>query len=131
MKQTLLLIFVSSLMACGEKASFDTVEMNRTIAKNNAEFTANQWRNKNAKQYKIQVIGDSTISPDCAPGDGWSTVFLLNPDTGDKHGELKCSTVSLATGCLLKADFQDRDSYASQDGHCNTDLPSPLPKIGR
>lgn len=128
MKRWLLVLL---LVGCsGEQHSFDTVETARLQAKENATFVANQWRNNNAPKMKISVIGDSTISGRCPQGDGWSTVHLLN-DTGRKVDELKCSTVSLATGCLRKAFFQERDAYASQEGHCNKDVPHPLPKIVR
>jgi hypothetical protein len=133
MKKLLLVSCISAtvlLTACkGDEVSWQTQETQRAIAIENSEFNARNLRQKN-KQYAGLVIngrGDSTISKNCANGDGWASVDLVDAN-GKLQAQLKCSTASANIGCLAKHDFDER-SYASEEGRCNPDLPVPMPKI--
>lgn len=128
---TILLTLTVSLFltACdSEKVSWETQETQRSIAIENSEFNARQFRTKNKQfsGFNIMGRGDSTIDSECANGDGWASVDLVSP-SGQKV-PLKCSTASSNIGCLLKKDFLER-SYANQEGACNKELPVPMPKI--
>lgn len=118
------------LTACGgDQVSWDTQELSRSTALENAEYNAKQFRMKSPtyKEWGILMRGDSTIGKNCAQGDGWATVDLQAPDS-TKKVSLKCSTASGTIGCLIKKDFMERP-FAGEDGHCNANLPVPLPKI--
>lgn len=119
------------LMGCGqEKVSWDTQEAARQQALDNSQFNANVFRNATYPNHTLKMRGDSTIGPDCKYGDGWATVDLIpNDGTPGNTIKLKCSTVSSTIGCMTDKDFKDRPQYANQDGHCNNELPFPLPKI--
>jgi hypothetical protein len=127
-----LAILTGALAGCEskDKASFSTQEQSRQSALENATYNANNWRNANAPDNKVVMRGDSSIGPDCVQGDGWATVDLVN-EQNKAVTKLKCSTVSGTIGCMTEADFKPRTEYSSRDGHCNTDLPFPLPKIVR
>jgi hypothetical protein len=118
------------LTACGEKASFATLEDSRKQALINAEYNAKKFRSSNKKYsgHHILMRGDSSIKPDCPQGDGWASIDL-EASNGSKVS-LKCSTVSGTLGCWTKKDFSSR-SYANQEGQCDTNLPHPLPKIAK
>jgi hypothetical protein len=117
------------LTACGgDEVSWNTQETQRAIAIQNSEYNAKAFRQKNAKYSGFNIVGrgDSTISADCANGDGWASVDFVS-EQGQKV-KVKCSTASATIGCFIKSDF-DTKSYASQEGSCNRDLPVPMPKI--
>ena len=122
-------IACSLLTACGDEVSWSTQETQRAIAIENSEFNARNFRQKN-KQYaglSIYGRGDSTIGKNCANGDGWASVDLVN-ENGQVAQKLKCSTASKNIGCMIKTDFATK-VYASQEGSCNSELPVPMPKI--
>jgi hypothetical protein len=121
-------ILAGSLTACGEKASFATLEDSRKQALINAEYNAKKYRTEHKRYAANGIImrGDSTINADCPQGDGWASVDL--EANNGKRTPLKCSTVSGTLGCWSKADFMLR-SYANQEGQCDSNLPHPLPKI--
>ncbi|NIB43765.1 hypothetical protein HBA55_29455 [Pseudomaricurvus alkylphenolicus] len=122
----------TALIACGSKeVSWKTQETQRALAIENSEFNARAFRMKNNRfaSWNIMGRGDSTIGPECANGDGWASVDLVNPKTGGKQ-PLKCSTASANIGCLLKRDFAERN-YSQEEGQCNTNLPVPMPKIAK
>lgn len=122
------ILFVFGLFSCEQKkASWETQEDARRVAKENAEFNAKQYRKEHRPGWRIVNRGDSSIKPECPQGDGWVSVDLVSPKNGNKI-QLKCSSVSEVTGCLAKKDFDKRD-YAEQDGTCNKEIPFPLPKI--
>ena len=125
-------IMVFSLCACSQeeekpKVSFETLETNRLIANDNSAFLAGKWKAEYAPNLKILKRGDSTQDYNCPQGDGWASIDLLN-ENGKTVIQLKCSTYSMATGCMKKEDFEQR-KYAQQEGHCNERVPFPLPKV--
>lgn len=113
-------------VGCSKKeASWDTQESARKQAIENATFNAQKYRRQYAADYRLIARGDSTISKTCPQGDGWASMDL------EKDGQkikLKCSTVSESIGCMTSADFKQK-AYAQEDGHCNKNIPHPLPKI--
>ncbi len=123
------LLILSSLILFGactdKKASWETQENARRQAMENAAFSAKKWRLKYAKNYRLIMRGDSTISAKCPMGDGWVSVTLEKDQT---KIELKCSSVSESLGCMKSDDFKSK-RFAEEDGACNRDLPFPLPKI--
>ena len=132
MKQTILALSILTIISACDKPkelAFDTVESARIQANENSEFNAKSFRQSHAEYagYSISMRGDSTQSTKCGQGDGWATIDLVKVDEGKKV-QLKCSTVSAATGCMTEEDFKAR-SYAAQDGQCDTAIPFPLPKI--
>jgi len=146
MKYVLLALVLFGVIACEpkDKVSWHTQETQRTIAIENSQYNARNFRLANPQyaSYNIIGMGDSTIGPNCANGDGWATVRLVKmeeekPTTNtypfhtidhQRIVELKCSTASINIGCILKTDFMKR-KYAGQEGHCNTNLPVPMPKL--
>jgi hypothetical protein len=127
--QKLLIIGALSglLVACGgDDVSWETQETSRKIAIENSEFNARNFRQKNEhySNYKIFGRGDSTIGPNCASGDGWASVDLVDSN-GTVKEKLKCSTASATIGCLVDKDF-NKKPYAKEEGRCNTNLPKPL-----
>lgn len=113
----------------GEKVSWATQEMQRDIAKKNSSFNARKFiaENKHFSGANIMNRGDSTIGAKCAPGDGWSSIDLVD-DRGGVIAKLKCSTASASLGCWLEDDFKTR-SFNSQEKRCNPELPVPLEPI--
>lgn len=112
-----------------QKASFDTVEDSRRLARENSQYVAVDFRRQNTTyaQLDIYMRGDSTISSSCPQGDGWASVDLRTKD-GATVTKLKCSTVSASIGCLEESDFKTK-SYAQQEGNCSSEIPFPLPKL--
>lgn len=131
----LFILAVLALSGCGEKpkSSWGEIEAARQQAIENSEFNAKSFRNAYDPNMTIMSRGDSSISPSCPQGDGWATVDLVPADgTQGKKQVIKCSTVSHvigSQGCMTEDDFKKRADYANQDGHCNPDIPYPLPKL--
>jgi len=121
-----------ALVGCGAKqeVSFDTLEMQRSIANDNSRFNATKWRAENGyEQSGILARGDSTQQANCPQGDGWASVDLTDPTTKKVVVKLKCSTVSGNIGCITAEDFKARAVLASQENICNDKIPSMLKKI--
>lgn len=129
-KLFIVVMMMAFMWGCSsESLSFESVESARVQANENSEFNAKSFRQSHPEYagYSIAMRGDSTQSAKCGQGDGWASIDLVKVDEGQKE-QLKCSTVSAATGCMTDADFKSR-SYAAQDGQCDTSLPFPIPKI--
>jgi hypothetical protein len=119
-------------VGCGAKqeVSFDTLEMQRSIANDNSKFNATKWRAENGyEQAGILARGDSTQQSNCPQGDGWASVDLVDGSTKRVVVKLKCSTVSGNIGCVTAEDFKARAVLASQENTCNDKIPSMLKKI--
>lgn len=130
MKHYYALIVAALLAGCGpEKASWNTQEDMRKLARENSEFSAAAFRNAYFPELILQSNGDSSIKEDCPQGDGWVSWDLINKETKRTAVQLKCSSVSYEIGCYEKAVFQTKKDYASQDGRCNSNIPFPLPKL--
>jgi hypothetical protein len=117
--------------ACGEdKVSFDTLELQRSVANENSRFNAQKWRAENGfEKFGILTRGDSTQQANCPQGDGWASVDLIQPDTKATAMSLKCSTVSGNIGCLKADDFKGRAVLSAQESRCNAEIPKTLKKI--
>jgi len=124
-KSALLVAALLPLACTDKKASWDTQESARKQAIDNATFNAQKYRRTYASDYRLISRGDSTISATCPQGDGWASMDL---EKGGTTLALKCSTVSESIGCMTKEDFSKK-AFAEEDGHCNKNIPFPLPKI--
>lgn len=125
-------VFASAfLAACGEdKVSFDTLETQRAVANDNSRYNAQKWRAENGfEALNILSRGDSTQQANCAQGDGWASVDLINSATKAPQVKLKCSTVSGNLGCYKDEDFKARAVLAKQENTCNSEIPKTLKKI--
>ena len=127
-----LLLVAVLVLGCQEKeVGFDTLETARTQARENAKWNAQNLRQTDArfKGFDIVTRGDSTQQPNCPQGDGWASVDFISTDKGTTI-KAKCSTVSVAVGCMTDDDFKTK-VYAQDDGHCqNTNkVPFPFRKI--
>lgn len=124
------------LAACGgkEEVSFSTLEDARVTAKSNAEYNAQKFRADSPvfANFAIEVQGDSSQTPACPQGDGWTSGRLVDKSDLSKRVAVKCSTVSGSVGCMTQADFEKKP-YAAEDGHCQptSKVPHPLPKIAK
>ena len=79
MKTIFNLIVATLLAACGDKVSFDTLELQRAIANDNSAYNAKKWRADNGfGDLGILPRGDSTQQANCAQGDGWASVDLAS-----------------------------------------------------
>ena len=130
----LLLCATVALAACGQQdVSFATLEEAKNTARENALFNAQKFRaeNPDVADWKAVSNGDSSQMPNCPQGDGWATLKLFSADAS-RSQQIKCSTVSAATGCLKDSEFKSKP-YAAQDGHCQATsvVPFPLPKIAK
>lgn len=118
------------LIACGQNVSFDTLETQRAVANDNSRYNAQKWRAENGfETLGILARGDSTQQANCARGDGWASVDLLDSKTKQPVVKLKCSTVSGNLGCFKDEDFKARVVLAKQENTCNTEIPETLKKI--
>lgn len=118
-------------VGCGnEIASHDATETARSVASDNAIFSAQKYRASAHADWSIVPRGDSTQSRECPQGDGWASVDLMSPDKA-KTIKLKCSTYSAGIGCLTADDFNARAQLSAQEGNCNAEVPYPLPKVAR
>lgn len=129
--KTLLFIIGLVLLLVGceptSEVSFDTLEQARTQASANATFNAQVFRGTEHSGWTIISASDSSQTKICPQGDGWATLSLMNPDKTQTI-PIKCSTASLALGCMLDSTFKTK-SYNTDDGRCSTEVPFPLPKI--
>lgn len=117
--------------------AFKQLEDARARARSNAEFNGRSYMNENPRfsdGVKLVSHGDSTQSFDCPAGDGWASLSIMQV-TGSKKSEqqvdkwkIKCSTVSSSLGCYTEDDFAKKP-FASEENHCNKNLPYPLPDI--
>jgi hypothetical protein len=118
------------LTACGDKVSFDTLELQRSVANDNSRFNAQKWRAENGfETMNILTRGDSTQQANCPQGDGWASVDLIDATSKAVQLQLKCSTVSGAVGCYKASDFKARAVLSSQENRCNSEIPKSLKKI--
>lgn len=130
----LIVLTIAALMVTGcsdgNKASFETQEQMRKIAIDNASYNAKQFQMRNPLYAGWGLIsdGDSTIGPDCPQGDGWATLFLIDPNDQKKRQKIKCSTVSGSIACLEAEKFAKK-RYASEENTCNRTISIPLKKI--
>ena len=128
------LVAAAALAACGKnEVSFASLEEAKGIARENALWNAQRYRQENVlyKGWDIVGRGDSTQDNACPQGDGWATMEFVNPEKTTLI-KVKCSTVSGNTGCLEDKDFKTKP-FASDDGHCQptNKVPYPLPKIAK
>ena len=126
---------LTGLTACGKnEVSFDTLETNRSNAKENASYNAQKFRAESPQfaNTAVEVQGDSTQSPSCPQGDGWASAKLVDKVNPAAQLKLKCSTVSGTVGCMTQADFEKKP-YAADDGACQavSKVPFPIPKIAK
>jgi hypothetical protein len=131
-KFSALALAAAMLSACGAKdVSFDTLEQARSQARDNATYNAQAYRQNDPRVRDWSIIsnGDSTQTPDCPQGDGWASVKIVSPDNKNTY-PLKCSTVSVAVGCMPDTDFKGK-IYANDDGHCQpvSKVPFPIKKL--
>jgi hypothetical protein len=130
----LALIIISVAMGgCGSKeVGYDTLEQAMTVAKENAAWNAQKWRQENPTFGDLGIMsrGDSSQTNKCPQGDGWATVDMLNKQTNATAFQLKCSTSSAARGCWLAKEFPTKP-FSDQEGHCQPVdvVPHPLPNI--
>lgn len=140
MKKTLtsIVLFAVSamaLVACGEKqtVSFDTLEAARQVAKANSEFNAQVYKAANPRftaDYSIISRSDDTQEAKCPQGDGWAELSIMRVQGKEvDKTTLMCSTYSSSVGCYRKEDFDKLPNLASQNGHCRSDIPFPLPVL--
>lgn len=116
---------------------FSAAEESRKLSRENAETLASVYRSDNPRLSGTRIVGhaDSTISVDCLQGDGWASVTFLgkkkdeSPNDIERYGAV-CSTVSESLGCYLRKDFEEKP-FAREEGHCNPNLPYPLPKLNK
>ena len=130
----LFLVFALALIGltgCGQKeVSFDTLELQRSVANDNSRYNAQKWRAENGYEAAgILARGDSTQQANCPQGDGWASVDLIDSKTKQPIQKLKCSTVSGNLGCYKDEDFKARSVLARQENSCNHDIPATLKKI--
>jgi hypothetical protein len=118
--------------ACNGPAEvpFKTLEDARTQARENASWNAQHFRQTDPRVEGLNFIprGDSTQMPDCPQGDGWASVDFVKKD--GSFFKVKCSTVSVAVGCVEAEEFKGK-SYNSEENHCapTSKVPFPLPKL--
>lgn len=116
--------------------TFQFIEDQRSIAKENGELVAADYRASSPRLKGMKIVGhtDSTISANCPSGDGWVSISMMdaegakNRTTDIDKIKIKCSSVSLSLGCYLEKDFTEKP-FAKEEGVCNQNLPSPLPKL--
>lgn len=123
------ILIAAILLGCtsAEEISWETQEDARRQVNENVEFISRKFRSNYYPNHRLIMRGDSTIGKNCAQGDGWASIDLIDDKAGDKV-EAKCSTVSEALGCMTKDDFNKRD-YSSEEGTCNKNIPYPIPKV--
>ena len=131
MRNVMMILVLMTSACAGKVYSFDTVEDARRQAKDNATQNAQIYRSDNKMpDCDIYARGDSTISNECPNGDGWASIDLRCPGKGQM--KIKCSTVSVALGCMTDDDFKSK-VYAQEEGKCQPleKVPHPLPKLSK
>lgn len=127
----LILVVALVLGGCDKDVSFETLETARTQARDNAKWNAQNFRQSDPRfqGWDIVTRGDSSQQPNCPQGDGWASVDFISKDKATTT-KMKCSTVSIAVGCMTDDDFKSK-VYAQDDGHCQpvTKVPFPFRKI--
>jgi hypothetical protein len=114
-----------TLAACGDKVSQNTLDTDSATARSNAEYSARVWRKQVPAYAELSMIsrGDSTQSRTCPQGDGWASIDLVDPATGNPKVKLKCSTTSPSIGC--------RTDKPEGEGSCSRNIDSPLKGIAQ
>lgn len=126
------LALIAGVKAFGgsDDVPFKTLEDARTMARENATWNAQHFRQTDPRVTGLNFIprGDSTQMPDCPQGDGWASVDFVKPD--GSFFKVKCSTVSVAVGCIESEEFKGK-AYNSEENHCapTSKVPFPLPKL--
>lgn len=129
----MLLAFVlAAATSCSKKeqVSLSTLEDARKQAKENVVYVAQTFRAENqvlTEGLEIVARGDSTQDYDCPQGDGWASVDLINKETKKVQMKIKCSTFSLALGCMEESDFSKK-RYAGEENHCSEKV-DKVPKM--
>lgn len=131
-----LLLYVATigvLAACDkgqEPVLFQTLEDNRSKARDNAVFLAQRYRATDPRFATAAIVpaGDSSQTQDCPQGDGWATVKFIRDDSYEF--KMKCSTYSINIGCIPEGDFKSKP-FSSEDGQCsrNGRVPFPIPSM--
>lgn len=135
---TVIVMAIFAMTGCGKKETVDfaTLEDARHQARANGEENAKTYRAENPRfdaRFKIVSHGDSTQSPECPQGDGWTTNSIMSVEGKEiEKYTIKCSTVSAALGCYLDADFVKKP-FAMEEGKCQdtNKVPFPLPKLSK
>jgi hypothetical protein len=111
------------------------LEGNRQASVDNAKLAYRTYAAENPRLKGYQYVGhhDSSITPDCPQGDGWSSGSALKSEGNvivDKIPMI-CSTYSQAIGCYRKEDFAAHPKLAGEDGVCANPqiVPRVLPKL--
>lgn len=148
MKKSILLLAIATVLTmsgCAKSpaesnklekdVAFDTLELARATARENALFNAKLYVAENPRfdDHKVVSHGDSSQSPDCPQGDGWATVSIMKVEGKEiDKWVAKCSTVSGTLGCYLDKDFSKKP-FSGDEGQCqpNSKVPFPLPKIAK
>ena len=125
----------TSLTACVEekKVSNDRLEEARSTAKSNSEFNAQMYKASNPRftaDFSIISRSDDTQDAKCPQGDGWADLSIMRVQGKEvDKTSLVCSTYSASVGCYRKEDFEKTPNLAQQNGHCNADVPYPIPVL--
>lgn len=122
------------LAACGkETVSADRLEEARSTAKANSELNAQLYKAANPRftsDFSIVSRSDTSQTAECPQGDGWASLSIMKVEGKqvDKTS-LRCSTYSLSVGCYREEDFTKDSTLVSEDGHCRTTVPYPIPAL--
>jgi exosome complex RNA-binding protein Csl4 len=108
----------------------DALEEARAIAKQNAEYNAQIYRQMNPRftvEHQIVSRSDTAQTEKCPQGDGWAQVSIMKVDgkSVDKTS-LMCSTYSASVGCFRAEDFVKDKIISTEDGVCNAKLRFPI-----
>lgn len=122
---------VAILTGCKDNsASPDALEEGRAIAKSNADYNAQLYRQMSPRftaDYQIVSRSDTAQNESCPQGDGWAQVSIMKVEgkSVDKT-ILMCSTYSSSVGCFRQEDFVKDKFLAAEDGQCNQKLKFPI-----
>jgi hypothetical protein len=131
----ILTVAALALAACGEKnvVTADRLEEARQTAKANSEFNAQMYKASNPRftaDFSIISRSDDTQDAKCPQGDGWADLSIMRVQGKEvDKTSLVCSTYSASVGCYRKEDFEKTPNLAQQNGHCNADVPYPIPVL--
>ncbi len=126
MKHSIYILLVAiccMFVGCDDKKVSDQkADEIAVIAKDNSVRNAKLYIALDPRVSTWGVIpnGDSSITAACPTGDGWATITLVAPDNVQTR-KLKCSTNSIAKGCLLEEEFKKKTEFS--DGSCNSKMP--------